>query len=149
MRVTVSGNLTGDPELRFSKDGKPIASGGIAENVSFKVQGEWQERTNFFRWVAFGPLAENLCATLNKGTRVVLVGELDDNNYTNAHGTEVKDKQIKVSEGGPSCMFATCTVDRIARTYEKPAPNPGTGYTTSTKSSDGPAHQPLADEEPW
>lgn len=138
--TTLIGNLTGDPELRFSTSGTAVLNGGIACNRRYQVQGEWQEETTFWRFAAFGQIAENLAASCNKGTRVILDGYFVPKEYKNAHGVDVKYNELKVTEGGPSCLFATCTVDRTARAFEKSAPTVASGPTTRTKASDGPAH---------
>lgn len=145
--TTLIGNLTGDPELRFSTSGTAVLNGGIACNRRYQVNGEWQEETTFWRFAAFGQIAENLAASCNKGTRVILSGYFVPKEYKNAHGQDVKYNELKVTEGGPSCLFATCTVDRTARTFEKSERSYNTAPTTKTKASDGPMHQRAADEE--
>ena len=75
--VTLVGNLTRDPELRYTTGGRGVASFGIAVNRRYQVNGEWQEQTSFFNVVAWGTLGENAAASLTKGTRVIVTGRLE------------------------------------------------------------------------
>ena len=72
--VTLVGNITRDPELRFTQGGRAVASFGIAVNRRYQVNGEWQEQTSFFNVVAWGQLGENAAASLTKGARVIVTG---------------------------------------------------------------------------
>ena len=69
--ITLVGNLTRDPELRFTTTGRGVASFGIAVGRRYQVNGEWQEQTSYFNVTAWGQLGENAAASLTKGTRVV------------------------------------------------------------------------------
>ena len=71
--VTLVGNVTRDPELRYTSGGRGVASFGLAVNRRYQVNGEWQEQTSFFNVVAWGTLGENAAACINKGTRLVVV----------------------------------------------------------------------------
>ena len=70
--VTLVGNVTRDPELRFTTGGQAVASFGIAVNRRYQQNGEWQEQTSFFDVVAWAQLGENAAASLNKGARVIV-----------------------------------------------------------------------------
>ena len=65
--VTLVGNLTRDPELRFTTGGRGVASFGLAVNRRYQSNGEWQEQTSFFNVVAWGTLGENAAASLHQG----------------------------------------------------------------------------------
>ena len=65
--VTLVGNLTRDPELRFTSGGRGVASFGVAVNRRYQVNGEWQEKTSFFNVIAWGTLGENAAASLDQG----------------------------------------------------------------------------------
>ena len=71
--ITVVGNLTRDPELRFTTGGRGVASFGIAVGRRYQVNGEWQEQTSYFNITAWGTLGENAAATLTKGSRVIVM----------------------------------------------------------------------------
>src|SRR5919112_496714 len=79
--VTIVGNLTRDPELRFTAGGKGIASFGVAVNRRYQVNGEWQEKVSFFNVTAWDQLGENAAATLSKGTRIIVSGRLEVREY--------------------------------------------------------------------
>ena len=68
--VTLIGNLTRDPELRFTTGGRGVASFGLAVNRRYQQNGEWQEQTSFFNVVRWGDLGENAATSLTKGSRV-------------------------------------------------------------------------------
>ena len=74
--VTIVGNLTRDPELRFTAGGKGVASFGVAVSRRFQQNGEWQEKTSFFNVTAWDTLGENIAASLTKGSRVLVTGRL-------------------------------------------------------------------------
>jgi len=75
--ITLVGNLTRDPELRFTANGRAVASFGIAVGRRYQVNGEWQEQTSYFNITAWGQLGENAAASLSKGARIVVTGRLE------------------------------------------------------------------------
>ncbi|TPW10595.1 MAG: ssb [Acidimicrobiaceae bacterium] len=84
--VTVVGNLTRDPELRFTTGGKGIASFGLAVNRRYQQNGEWQEKVSFFNISAWDQLGENAAASLTKGTRIIVTGRLEQREYETSAG---------------------------------------------------------------
>ena len=106
--VTLVGNITRDPELRYTSGGRGVASFGLAVNRRYQVNGEWQEQTSFFNVVAWGTLGENAAASLNKGTRVVVFGRLEQRSW------ETQDGEKR-------------TVDRGHRRRARPEPALGPG----------------------
>lgn len=109
---TVVGNLTGEPELRFTQGGVPICSGGIASNRRYQVNGEWQEQTSFFNFTAWRDLAENMAATLSKGMRVIATGRLEQKNWVDKEGKDRTTFDFVIDEIGPSLRWATADVTR-------------------------------------
>ena len=79
--ITIVGNLTKDPELRFTAAGKGVTSFGVAVNRRYQVNGEWREKVSFFNVVAWDALGENVAASLGKGNRVIISGRLDQREY--------------------------------------------------------------------
>ena len=75
--VTLVGNLTRDPELRFTHGGQAVATFGLAVNRRYQQNDEWQEKMSFFNIVAWGQLGENAAASLTKGGRVIVTGRLE------------------------------------------------------------------------
>jgi single-strand DNA-binding protein len=84
--ITVTGNVTADPELKFANNGNARLSFSIASNKRFQVNGEWQEETSFFNVVAWRGIAEMAANVLEKGTPVVIKGRLEQRSWENAEG---------------------------------------------------------------
>jgi single-strand DNA-binding protein len=110
------GNLTRDPELRFTTGGRGVASFGIAVSRRYQVNGEWQEQTSYFNIVAWGQLGENAASTLTKGMRVVVSGRLEQREYQNREGEKRTAIEINADEIGPSLRWATASIERNPRT---------------------------------
>lgn len=77
--VTITENLTSEPQLRFTPGGNTVATFTVAVNRRWqdRPSGEWEEATSFFDFAAWGSLAENAAQSLTKGTRVVVEGRLE------------------------------------------------------------------------
>jgi single-strand DNA-binding protein len=127
--ITLVGNLTRDPELRFTTGGRGVASFGIAVSRRYQVNGEWQEQTSYFNITAWGQLGENAAATLTKGMRVIVNGRLEQREYTNREGEKRTAIEVNADEIGPSLRWATAQVERIPRGEggSRPAPAASTG----------------------
>ena len=110
--ITLVGNLTRDPELRFTANGRAVASFGIAVGRRYQVNGEWQEQTSYFNVTAWGQLGENAAASLGKGTRVVVTGRLEQREYTTRDGDKRTAIDVIADELGPSLRWATAQVER-------------------------------------
>jgi len=110
--ITLVGNLTRDPELRFTTGGRGVASFGIAVGRRYQVNGEWQEQTSYFNITAWGQLGENAAATLAKGSRVIVTGRLEQREYTTREGDKRTAIEVAADELGPSLRWATAQVER-------------------------------------
>lgn len=99
-RVTVSGNLTRDPELKALPTGTSVLSFGIAVNDSVRNSqtGEWEDRPNFFSCVVFGPRAEGLSRFLTKGMKVALAGKLRYDSWETEGGQRRSKVEIVAEE---------------------------------------------------
>lgn len=84
--VTVTGNLTKDPELRSTASGSNVLQFSVAVNDRMKVNGEWQDRANFFDCTMFGTRAESLAKFLHKGSKVAVHGKLHWSSWDNKNG---------------------------------------------------------------
>lgn len=113
--VTIVGNLTRDPELRFTNGGQAIASFGLAVNRRWQQNGEWQEQVSFFNISAWGQLGENLAQSLTKGARVIVTGRLQQRQYESREGEQRNVVEIVADEAGPSLRWATAQVERTSR----------------------------------
>lgn len=113
--VTLVGNLTRDPELRFTTGGRGVASMGLAVSRRYQQNGEWQEQTSYFNVVAWGQLGENAASTLSKGMRVLVTGRLEQREYQTREGDKRTAIEINADEIGPSLRWATASVERNPR----------------------------------
>src|SRR3954453_7531192 len=113
--ITVVGNITRDPELRFTTGGRAVASFGIAVNRRYQVNNEWQEQTSFFDVVAWAQLGENAAASLAKGARVIVNGRLEQRSWETQDGEKRSKVEIIADEIGPSLRWATAQIERTDR----------------------------------
>ena len=105
-QVTIVGNITRDPELRFTASGLAVASFGVAVN---RKRGE-EEQTSFFDVTAFGSLGEN-CCEMTKGCRVIVVGRLEQRTWEQ-DGNKRSKVEIIADSIGPDVRWATVAVTR-------------------------------------
>jgi single-strand DNA-binding protein len=115
--VTIVGNLVDEPELRYTPSGSAVASFKVAVNKRWKGQdGQWEERLDgFFRCNCWNNMAESVTESLGKGTRVVVVGRLQQRSWDTAEGQKRYEIEIQVDEVGPSLKWATATVTKSQR----------------------------------
>ena len=115
--ITVVGNLTRDPELRFTPNGTPVASFSVAVNRNYKDKesGEWVNSADFFNIVAWFKLAENCAESLSKGDRVLIAGKLSQDTWENKDGQKRSTYRIVANTVAPSLEFATCRIDKNER----------------------------------
>jgi single-strand DNA-binding protein len=148
--VTVVGNITRDLELRYTANGRGVASFGLAVSRRYQVNGEWQEQTSFFNVVVWGSTGENAAASLGKGSRVIVTGRLEQREYQTREGEKRTAVEIVADEIGPSLRWATAQVERTARTNEGGQGNPG-GGGGAPMGGGRPAAEPYygGDEEPF
>jgi single-strand DNA-binding protein len=147
--VTIVGNLTRDPEIRFTNAGRPVVTFGVAVNRRYQVNGEWQEQVSYFNVTAWGQLGENVAASCAKGNRVIIFGRLEQREYETREGEKRSVVEIVADEVAPSLRWATAQVERTARTDGgqsggggRPSGGGGSGTTGSTPPYYG-------DEEPF
>src|SRR5437899_3742534 len=100
--ITVVGNVTRDPELRFTPSGQANTRIGVAVNRRWqdKTSGEWQEATSFFDVVCWRELAENVSESLSRGARVLVTGRLEQRTYEK-EGEKRSVVEIIADEVGP------------------------------------------------
>lgn len=111
--VTIVGNLTSDPELRFTNSGKGVASFSVAVNRRWTGQdGSDQEETSFFDIVAWDRLGENVAETLGKGDRVIVDGRLSQRSWETDAGEKRYKIEIQADEVAPSLRWATARLSR-------------------------------------
>lgn len=116
--ITVVGNLTADPELRFTPSGSAVASGTIASTPRTfdRTTNEWKDgETLFVRYSAWRDQGENAAESLTKGQRVIAQGFLKPNNYETKEGEKRTGYELEVQEIGPSLKHSTAKVARSQR----------------------------------
>ena len=113
--VTLVGNLTKDPDLRFTTSGRGVASAGLAVNRRYQVAGEWQEQVSFMNCVFWGDLGEHVAASLHKGDRIIVTGRLEQRSYEDKEGNKRSVTEVVADDAGPSLRWAEATVERISR----------------------------------
>ena len=111
--VTVVGNVTRDPELRFTPSGAAVATFGLAWNRrSQNARGEMEEQVSFFDVTCWRQLAENVAESLTRGMRVIVQGRLRQRSYETREGEKRTVIELEVDEIGPSLRYATAQVRR-------------------------------------
>lgn len=116
--ITVVGNITADPELRFTANGAAVANFTVASTPrTFDRQaGEFKDgETLFLRCSAWREMAENVAETLTRGTRVIVQGRLRSRTFETKEGERRTVFELDVDEVGPSLRFATASVTRNER----------------------------------
>jgi len=113
--VTLIGNLTQDPELRFTPSGVAMTKVSFAVNKRYQSQGEWKEETSFFNGTCWRDVAENVAESLTRGMRVIVVGELQQRSWENQEGEKRSTIDVDIKEIGPSIRWATATVTKTPR----------------------------------
>jgi single-strand DNA-binding protein len=117
--VTLIGNLVEDPELRFTPSGVAMAKIRLAVNRRWRGQdGQWQEDTSFFGGTVWREQAETVAESLQKGTRVIVTGRLEQRSWETEQGEKRSVVEIAIDEIGPSLRWATATVNKTQRSEE-------------------------------
>jgi single-strand DNA-binding protein len=142
--VTVVGNLTADPELRFTPSGAAVASFTIASTPRTfdRNTNEWKDgEALFLRCSIWRQAAENVAESLQRGMRVVAQGRLKQRSFETREGEKRTVVEMEVDEVGPSLKYATAKVNRTQR-----GSSSGGGYGSSGSDSGG-ASAPA--DDPW
>jgi single-strand DNA-binding protein len=111
--VTFIGNLTDDPELRYTQGGTPVATIRLASNRRWNDRdGQQQEETTYLNVTCWRDMAENVAETLHKGDRAIAIGRLKVRSYENREGQTVWTTEIEADEIAPSLRWARANVNR-------------------------------------
>jgi single-strand DNA-binding protein len=144
------GNVTRDPELRFSPSGVANTKFGLA--VGFRRQNrqtqEWEETTSFFDVVCFNQLAENAAESLQKGARVIVTGRIEIRDWEGQDGKKGRSVELIADEVGPSLRWANATITRNDRRGPDGAQG-GSGGPGGQQSAPAPRSDSYAEEEPF
>ncbi|HJM20383.1 MAG TPA: single-stranded DNA-binding protein [Acidimicrobiales bacterium] len=142
--VVLVGNVTRDPELRFTQGGAAVCGFGIAWNQRSN-QGE--DKAHYFDVSCWRDLAENVAESVTKGMRVVVYGRLDYRNWEGQNGEKRSAVQIVADEVSPSIRWATAQVRRNER-GESAAPRSNQSNPSNAGSDFGAGYE-IPDEEPF
>jgi single-strand DNA-binding protein len=111
--VTLVGNLTDDPELRFTPNGAAVANFRLAVTPRVREGDSWKDgETSFFRINAWRQLAEHVAESLTKGSRAMIIGRLRTRSWETPEGEKRSVTEVEADEIGPSLKFATAKVVR-------------------------------------
>ena len=154
--VTVVGNITRDPELRFTASGQATASFGLAVNRIWndRQTNERKEAVSFFDIVCWREMAENASESLSKGARVLVTGRLEQRSWETPEGEKRSKIEIVADEIGPSLRWATAEIRKNDRRGPAegggPPPNGGRPVANAAPAA-GPAAAPTYDygDEPF
>jgi single-strand DNA-binding protein len=143
--ITVVGNITRDPELKFLNSGQAAVRLSIAVNRRWQNRQtqEWEERVSYFEVAGYGAMAENAANSLTKGTRVIVNGRLEQRSWETESGEKRSIVEINADEIAPSLRFATAVVTKT--------PRPDSGFRPAETSAARPAETSTYafDEEPF
>jgi single-strand DNA-binding protein len=129
--ITIVGNVTREPELRFTANGRSQLSLGLAVNHRYPDRnrpGEWIEDTSFFNVVCWTDLAENVAASVQKGSRIIVMGRLSQRSWETDNNEKRSVVEVIAEEVGPSLRWATAQISRTERKGPgESAPRPAAG----------------------
>lgn len=139
--VTLVGNTTRDPELRFTAKGQAVADFGMAVNRRWQNRQtqEWEEDTSFFDVTCWGEMAEHAAESLPKGARVIVTGRLEQDQWETDEGEKRSKVKVIADEIGPSLRWAIAQVVKAERQER----------TQQSRTKKAPAQEIAPEEEPF
>jgi single-strand DNA-binding protein len=152
--VTLVGNITRDPELRFTNTGQANVRFGLAVNRRWQNRQtqEWEEATSFFDVVCWREMAENVSETLTRGARVIVNGRLEQRSWETQDGDKRSKVEVIADEIGPSLRWATAQVTKNERRgpgeYSRGGGGGGGGGSSSGGGGGGGGRQPAPQPAP-
>jgi single-strand DNA-binding protein len=154
--ITVVGNLTADPELRFTPSGAAVANFTVASTprIYDRQSGEWKDgEALFLRCNIWREAAENVAESLTRGARVIVTGRLKQRSFETREGEKRTVVEVEVDEIGPSLRYATAKVNKASRSG-----GGGGGFGGGSRSAPAPAPAPAQEpsqasggtgDDPW
>jgi single-strand DNA-binding protein len=136
--ITVVGNLTSDPELRYTQNGKAVSNFTIASTPRTfdRASNEWKDgEALFLRASVWGEFGEHVSSSLTKGARVIAQGRLKQRSYETKEGEKRTSMELEIDEIGPSLRYATAQVTRASSSGQG-------GQSGSRQAAQAP-------QEPW
>src|SRR5205809_1444713 len=147
--ITVIGNLTDDPELRFTPSGAAVAKFRIASTPRTldRASGEWKDgEPLFLACSVWRQAAENVAESLQRGSRVIVQGRLRQRSYETREGEKRTVYELEVDEIGPSLRYATAKVQKMSRSG---GGGGGGGFGASGGGNAGGGGSGFAADDPW
>jgi single-strand DNA-binding protein len=144
--ITVVGNLTADPELRFIPSGAAVANFTVASTprIYDRQSGEWRDgEALFLRCNIWREAAENVAESLTRGSRVIVTGRLKQRSFETREGEKRTVVEVEVDEIGPSLRYATAKVNKISRSGGFGGGGGGESRAASSQVSVG------SGDDPW
>lgn len=144
INVTVVGNLTNDPELRFTPSGAAVASFTVATSSRYldKTTNEWKDGDpTYLRCSVWRQYAENVAESLTKGTRVIVSGKLKQRSYETREGEKRTVMEVEVEDVGPALRYATAKINRVQRSDG--------GFQSGGQSNQGGGMASDSGDDPW
>lgn len=146
-QITVVGNLTADPELRFTSSGAAVANFTVASTPRTldRQSGEWRDgEAMFLRCSVWNQYAENVAESLSRGARVLVQGRLVQRSFETKEGEKRTVTELRVDEVGPALRYATAKVNKVSRNGggSAPATDPWGGAPVSVGVGAGAGDEP-------
>jgi single-strand DNA-binding protein len=150
--VTITGNATRDPEVKYTPSGSAVATFGVAINRRWQNRStnEWEEAVTFIDVVAWDQLAENVQASVQRGTRVTVSGRLDQRTWETQDGEKKSKVEVVADDVAASLKYATAVVTKRERGEGAPAgggSSRAAGNGAGTAVAEAPVY--ATDEEPF
>ena len=145
--VTLVGNVTRDPELRYTPSGQTVATFGLAVNRRWQNRQtqEWEEQVSFFDIKSWAGLAENVAESIQRGTRVIVTGRLEQRSWETDNGDKRSKVEVVADEIAPSLRWATAQVQKIERSGGQQGGGGG-GYSGGGGGGGNAAPRPTSNE---
>ena len=150
--ITLVGNLTADPELRFTPSGAPVANFTVASTPRMfdRQSNEWKDGDALFlNCAVWRQAAENVAESLTKGMRVIVQGRLRQRSYETREGEKRTVVELEVEEIGPALKYATAKVTRASGGGGSYSGGGSSGGSGSGWSSSGGQQERSAGADPW
>ena len=142
--IMLVGNITRDPELRFTPTGQATATFGLAVNRRWQNRQtqEWEEATSFFDIVCWREMAENAAESLARGSRIIVTGRLEQRSWETQDGDKRSKVEVVADEIGPSLRWATAQVTKNER--RGPRRRSGPPAAAAVATANRPPRRPVA-----
>ena len=149
--VTITGNATRDPELRFTPSGQAVTSFGVAVNRRWQNRQtqEWEEATSFIDVTCWAQLAENVAESVGRGARVTVHGRLEQRSWETPDGDKRSKVEIVADDVAASLRWATVQITKNERSTQGGAGSGGGGGGASSRAVPNQPPDYDHDEEPF